>query len=407
MNAPKNRSVRTAALVGVALCAGFVIGRDSEGALSGSENRAAVEHSGVDGSRDESIGLRPDPIETGPIGQASGLRPSGPGLSSVRDVVARTRSAVVSLDVVRSSSQEIDQTSTLPPDEDRVQDVSTGSGFVFDSSGLVLTAGHLVEDAVVIIVDQPGEPTRFASVVGRDSFSDLAVLQIEDVKGPVPSLPLDSVDAEDPLLAGDWVVTIGGPLGLDQSVGAGLVSHPGRLLRSERGDAVEFYLQLAGPVHPGSSGGPVMDLRGDLVGVTIRKLHDAPGISFALPVSTVRRVVSRLIDGSLRRSHLGASLSRARWRQPEGAVPDGGVAITITSVKPGKAADRAGLQLGDVVVSIDDEPIASLRSFHEQVTWAEPDSEVSLKVWREGQLMGAFDVEVDLLSDDVGPALMP
>lgn len=328
---------------------------------------------------------------------------------SVREVARRTLPGVVTLDILRAG--------------DAGGDLAAASGFVWSSEGLIVTASHVVDDALAVVAEFFDGSRYPLSLVGRDPRTDLAVLRFDQVPEGLTVLPRATLRSEgnseddsqqDVLAAGDWVVTIGGPLGLEHSVAVGLLSHTSRRLRTEDGRGTEVYLQLTGLVHPGSSGGPVLDLRAEVVGVTVRKMNGAEGIAFALPIETVREVVTRLTTHEAEdvRYGLGATLyehrpSGSSSPVPRGAIPSGGVAVSVVDVESGRAADRAGLKSGDVLLTVNREPIRSLRALEDELTFAESGPRVEFGVLRETEATEDVEVELLPLPSAHDPSILP
>ncbi|MEO0480104.1 MAG: S1C family serine protease [Planctomycetota bacterium] len=344
----------------------------------------------LEGTEQSSVGI------SSAVGDLSDPTPEQ-ALGSVRSVAQRSLPAVVSLDVLR--------------DNDGGGDLAAASGFVWGDGGLIVTASHVVDDALVVVAQFEDGARYPMSVVGRDVKTDLAVLRFDERPDELFVLP--TVERSG-LFAGDWVVTIGGPLGLDHSVSAALVSHTERRLRTEDGRGTEVYLQLTGLVHPGSSGGPVLDLSGRVVGVTTRKMNGAEGISFALPIETVTAVVDRLLHDEDRsiRYDLGATLyehrpSGAPRPIPAGAVPEGGVAVSVVDVESGRAADRAGLRSGDVLVTVNQEPIRSLRDLEDGLTYGESGAQVEFGVVRLDSESETVEVELLPVPTAADPSMDP
>jgi serine protease Do len=346
----------------------------------------------------------PAPVHALPFERVVGIPSLAPVVELVRDAVVAVRT-------------EHDVLAGAQPSEahDIVDGESRGTGFVFDPKGLVLTAHHLVVAARRIEVEIAGLGTLRATVVGDDATTDLAVLRIESPPRPLTSVVIASTED---VRQGDWIVTVGNPLSFRRTVGAGVVGYVGRHLRHDGLTVSNEYLQYSAPVHPGSSGSPVFDLAGRVIGMTTRAAADGEGLGFAVGGRTIRKVleVMERDEGRVRRAQLGIAF---RERMPEGPgiepartpradaahdprggpLRDAGVAIEVTEVVKGQAAERAGLRVGDIILSLDAEPLTSAGDFYDRVTWSRPGREVLLVVHRDGQALGPVAVALG----EVGP----
>ncbi len=255
----------------------------------------------------------------------------------------------------------------------------SGSGFVYDAEGHIVTNFHVVEGAEDIRVTFADGKSLAATVVGSDTANDLAVIRVDPGEHPLSPIPLGDSDA---LTVGQFVVAIGNPFGLQQTVTFGVISSLGRIIESpEDGRFIGEAIQTDAAINPGNSGGPLLDLEGRVIGVNaqiISNSQDNAGIGFAIPVNTVRRVVPDLItSGRYAHPWLGVEIfDLSRWSevlQEAGEdVPDEGVLIlTIVRNSP---ADKAGMRGGnrnivlgrtrlpvggDIITALNGEPVPS------------------------------------------------
>jgi serine protease Do len=227
-----------------------------------------------------------------------------------------------------------------------------GSGFVYEPSGYILTNNHVVAKATEIVVRMADERRLPARLVGRDPPTDVAVLKVE-VKD-APFLSLGDSDSTD---VGDWVVAIGNPFGLSHTVSAGIVSAKGRTREDladldKTGHGYFNFLQTDAAINQGNSGGPLMNIRGDVVGINTAIRANANSIGFAIPINMVKSLVPMLVrEGKVRRSALGITvhgvaeedMARLRRSDKKGAL--------VRGVQPGGAADKAGIAPDDVIVA--------------------------------------------------------
>lgn len=259
--------------------------------------------------------------------------------------------------------------------------VRSGSGFLVEQRGLVVTSLHVVDGARAIEVIVPAHGPFPGELVGEDRATDLALLRLVGAPAGLPALPLGN--SRD-LRAGDWIVAVGNPFGFAQTVTAGIVSFVGRHLpRSDQGGTHD-YLQISAPVNPGSSGCPVVDLRGRVVGVTTQAPVDAQGISFAVPSRTLQwtlDAMQREPDGRVRRGYLGVQFTTRPGIGDDGAPRTGAV---IVDVVEGQPAHRAGVRKGDVVLRVDGAPVVDAGTLHERIVCAAPGTAVALQVLRGG-----------------------
>jgi serine protease Do len=276
----------------------------------------------------------------------------------------------------------------------KLMPVGIGSGVIIDKDrGLIVTNQHVVKDGEQFIV-RPGHGGEWpAQLVGADPNTDLAVLQM---KAPV------MVQAQwgdpDTLAVGDWVLAIGSPFMLDQSVAAGIISATGRNnLGVVAEGGYEDFLQTDAAVNPGNSGGPLVDLRGNVVGINtaVSIEGDAsggrmPGIGLAISATLARRITDQLIkDGHVTRGYIGVRLGNLRPAQAREMGIPGGRGALIDDVEPGGPADRAGLKRGDVVVAIDDKPVADLSALRTTTSGLAIGKDVPVNYYREGRAAAA------------------
>lgn len=288
----------------------------------------------------------------------------------------------------------------LPPGARLPDRQGKGSGVIIAADGLIVTNCHVVRGAdeiAVKLVDQRQFPAR---IVGLDPDSDLAVLQV-DATDLVPAefAELDSIEI------GEWVLALGNPFGLEQSVTAGIISAKGR---SGMGLATyENFLQTDAAINPGNSGGPLVDLDGRVVGInTAISSPDGVnhGIGFAIPASMVRRVSGELIErGHVTRGWLGVSVAPVL----AGSRTNPGAALAF--VAPNTPAWSAGLRVGDVIVKLDDQPLDSPTAFIKAIGDLPPRSAVQVTFIRNGEPMTARAVlgERPTFQRQQTPALVP
>ncbi len=256
-----------------------------------------------------------------------------------------------------------------------------GSGVIIDPKGYVLTNQHVIVGASEILVTLKEGKTVKAKVVGQDPQSDLAVLQIEGTT-PWPHVPLGDSDKA---RVGEWVMAVGNPFGLGITVTVGVVSATERTLTIDRNRTFKNFIQTDAAINPGNSGGPLINARGEVIGINTAIIPYAQGIGFAIPVSSARRIIEELITfGAVKKIWLGLALQNLTKDLAEylGIPADG---VLITDVAAGSPAEKAGLQPGDVVLSVDHATVANKDQFNERMARLAPGLSTSFKVRRKGQ----------------------
>ncbi len=251
-----------------------------------------------------------------------------------------------------------------------------GSGFVYDSSGHVITNAHVVDGAESAKARFADGKTYDATVVGVDASTDLAVLKVE---APSSALhPLELADSSQAAV-GDVVVAIGSPFGLENSVTTGIVSALGRSMKAPNGYTITGSIQTDAAINHGNSGGPLLDLDGKVVGVNAQIESESggnDGVGFAIPSSTVRSIVTQILeDGSVQHAYLGVSVT---------AAADGTAGAQLAEVRSGTPAAEAGLQAGDVLTAVDGDAVSSAAALQSAIDARKPGDRVILDYLRDG-----------------------
>jgi S1-C subfamily serine protease len=277
---------------------------------------------------------------------------------AVTTVVDRIGPAVVHIRV----KKQMRARSRTAPDEMQ----GSGSGVIITPDGYIVTNSHVVEETTAIEVSLADGPTYPAELIGQDPATDLAVLRVS-----ASGLPIARLGDSDKLRAGQMVIAIGNPLGFQSTVTAGVISALGRSLRSRSGRLIENIIQTDAALNPGNSGGPLVDSRGLVIGINTAIIQFAQGICFAIPVNTVRWVVSLLIrEGKVVRGFLGISgqivLLPVRVTRYFHLLHNTGV--QVLGVTPNSPAYIAGLKEGDVIIALDEKAIASIDDIHRFLT---------------------------------------
>jgi len=307
-------------------------------------------------------------------------------LPDFTELVEKTGDAVVNIEA-HTEGQTPAQVVPVDPYHRRVippmpQDrVSIGTGFIISPDGYVLTNRHVVNGATRIIVRLPDHREMEAELIGQDEPSDIALLKL-DAKN-LPSLKMGDSDK---LKIGEWVMAIGSPLSFEHSVTKGIVSAKGR---SMRGQQYVPYIQTDVPINRGNSGGPLINMDGEVVGINTLILSNTGGymgLSFSIPIEVAASVAEQLkTHGTVERGLLGVGIEPVsqkmadylRMKTPHGAL--------VNHVAKGSAAEKAGIKVQDVIVRVDDEPVGSASDLPPLVGARAPGTTVQLVVYRDGK----------------------
>jgi len=266
---------------------------------------------------------------------------------------------------------------------------SLGSGFIVDPRGYIITNNHVVDKADKIFVklstDPEGEQGRPAKVVGVDKDTDIAVIKI-DAKEPLPTVKMGNSESAQ---VGDWVIAIGSPFDLSQTVTAGIVSAKNRTIEKGAKGQFQHFIQTDAAINPGNSGGPLLDMDGDVIGVNTAIYTQSAGyqgIGFAMPSNTVINTYNQLIgpDHKVTRGSIGITF------QPDlpsavGRVYGFKTGVLISSVQPAGPGDKAGLKAGDIIVSIDGRQIKDGDDLVNDIAVRKPGSTAKLGYLRSGK----------------------
>jgi S1-C subfamily serine protease len=260
-----------------------------------------------------------------------------------------------------------------------------GSGFVFTPDGLIFTNSHVVHGASKIYVSLADGGRFPAHIMGEDPATDLAVIRIGIPDNDAPSLVAAPLGDSKHLRVGQLAIAIGNPYGFQYTVTAGVVSALGRSLRSYSGRLIDDVIQTDASLNPGNSGGPLVTSDGRVIGVNTATIMGAQGLCFAIGINTAKFVAARLLrDGKIRRSYIGVQaqtvpLHRRLVRFYDLPKDSGVVVISVEEASP---ARRIGMREGDVIVSLDGQPVAGVDDLHRLLTDARVGVSSTLTVLR-------------------------
>lgn len=287
-------------------------------------------------------------------------------------------------------------------EEERFRSDSGGSGFLISPDGLIVTNNHVVRDADQLTVTL-GERRYEAEVKGTDPATDLALLKI-DAGEDLEYLRLGDSEA---VRVGDWVMAIGSPLALEHTVTVGVVSAKGRTLGISDG-SFENFIQTDAAINFGNSGGPLVNLRGEVVGINTAINFGAENIGFAVPANTLKQILPQLREtGHVTRGYLGIEVGNLDFKDAQAFGLDDTDGALVVAVREGGPAAEAGLRHGDVIFKIDDVEVKETRDLIDYVSSRPPGTEVRVEVLRNGE---RETVEVELgerPGDPTRPASVP
>ena len=282
------------------------------------------------------------------------------------------------------------------PEHRRRKATSLGSGFILDNVGHVLTNNHVIEGADEITVILQDDTRLEATVVGRDPKTDLAILKVTPANGMTPVVFGDS----DIVRVGDWIVAIGNPFGLGGTVTAGIISARGRDINA---GPYDDFLQTDASINRGNSGGPMFNLKGEVIGINtaiFSPTGGSVGIGFAIPAAVAKTVISQLIKhGRVRRGWLGVHIQVVSEEIAESLGLKKAEGALVASVIKDGPAEKAGIRAGDVIIEFDDRKVAHMRRLPRIVAETDIEKPVSVLLWRDSKKV-TLKVTVGELEDD-------
>jgi S1-C subfamily serine protease len=285
---------------------------------------------------------------------------SNPNDAPDDDEALDTYSRVVTQAVDRVAASVVKIDVQFPASANRRQPArsGSGSGFIFTPNGFALTNSHVIRGASKIDVSLSDGRRVAASVVGDDPHTDLAVVRID-----APNLSPATLGDSQAIRAGQIAIAIGNPYGFQTTVTAGVVSALGRSLHARSGRLIEDVIQTDAALNPGNSGGPLVNSRGEVIGVNTAIIQAAQGICFAIAINTAKLIAARLIrDGRVRRSYVGIAGQTVPLltRVVRYFGLDTQTAVLVVNVEPGSPAQRSGIREGDLIVAFGELPIRGI-----------------------------------------------
>ena len=340
--------------------------------------------------------------------------PSTPNnINFVTEVVQKVGPAVVRINALRTLDTQLPPTFNDPflkrffgdafpqmPEQEIQQ--GTGSGFILSSDGKIITNAHVVDGASEVTVNLKDGRSFEGKVLGSDPLTDLAVIKIE-----AENLPKVNLGDSDQLAIGEWAIAIGNPLGLDNTVTTGIISGTGRS-SSEIGvgDKRIDFIQTDAAINPGNSGGPLLNAKGEVIGINTAIIQNAQGLGFAIPINMAKEISEQLIvNGKVEHPFIGISMVslspqiKSQLELREGFKINEEEGVLIVKILPNSPAAKAGLKSGDVIQNMNGRPIKDAENVQEVVEKTPVGEELIVQLRRNQQTVDA-KVKVGVLSPD-------
>ncbi|GAC1468485.1 MAG: HhoA/HhoB/HtrA family serine endopeptidase [Chamaesiphon sp.] len=322
----------------------------------------------------------------------------------ITDVVQKVGPAVVRIDSSRTVTSQIPEVFNDPffrqffgsqvpiPPQTQVER-GTGSGFIINSNGEILTNAHVVAGADTVTVTLKDGRTFKGKVMGADPVTDVAIVKI-NATGNLPTVSLGNSDQLNP---GEWAIAIGNPLGLDNTVTSGIISATGRT-SSQVGvpDKRVSFIQTDAAINPGNSGGPLLNSAGQVIGVNTAIIQGAQGLGFAIPINTARRIATQLATkGKVEHAYLGIQMATLtpELKQTINNNPNTGLTvdedrgILVIKVMPNSPAAKAGIRAGDVIQQINGSPVIDANNLQQVVDSSVVGNNLQVQLRRNGQTL--------------------
>ncbi len=271
----------------------------------------------------------------------------------------------------------------------RSNELSSGSGVIISSDGYIVTNNHVIEEGNVLEVTLDGQRSLEAKIIGKDPSTDLALIKVKEV-----GMPYLKFADSDGAKIGEWVLAVGNPFNLNSTVTAGIISAKARNINIlEDQYSIESFIQTDAAVNPGNSGGALVDTNGDLIGINtaiITRSGRYEGYSFAVPSNLVKKVVDDIREfGTVQRGFLGVNIQDISDEIASSLKLNSLDGVYLSRVNPGSAAEDAGLRIGDVITSVNGNPVKSTPELQEQVALFRPGDRVNVEYLRDGKYSSA------------------
>ena len=278
------------------------------------------------------------------------------------------------------------------PDAER-KERSLGSGFIISKDGHILTNDHVIDGADEIKVKLADGRIFPATIKGQDKQLDIALLQIDTGE----DLPVAKLGDSDELAVGEWVMAIGNPFGLEQTVTVGIVSAKGRVINA---GPYDNFIQTDASINPGNSGGPLFNTQGEVIGLNTAIVAGGQGIGFATPINAAKEILPQLCKtGKVTRGWLGVGVQPLTDDLAQSFGLDEPKGALISEVTPDSPADKAGIKRGDIILAYEGETVQAITDLPRLVAATPVGEEVTLKIWRDGKTRDV-KVVIGLLQDD-------
>lgn len=316
------------------------------------------------------------------------------------EVSEKVTPATVYIEVTTEGSKEKKEQNDLEfffgPDMnmDDMPSQGSGSGVIISSDGYIVTNNHVVgkasENGIRVVLTDKRE--FHAKLIGTDPNTDIAVIKID-----AENLPVASVGNSDDVKVGEWVLAIGNPLGLNNTVTAGIVSAMGRNIRMGDSYSINNFIQTDAVINPGNSGGALVDMNGFVIGINAAIKTNTgfyQGYGFAIPINLAKDVVQELIEkGKVSRGYIGVSIKDLDIKEAKGLGLNEAKGVLVQGVQPGSGGDEAGLKIGDIILKVDGNEVNASNQLQTIIGSKDPGDVVDLLVYRDGN---TFDQKVTL-----------
>lgn len=332
-------------------------------------------------------------------------------LPSFADLVEKLQPMVVNISTSRNYD-ETEQTEEMPGIESsnpriknffspsNPQQISLGSGFIIGTEGYIVTNSHVIDQAKEITVTLADNRQTVARLIGLDKKTDIALIKI-DIPSPLPAVELGDSDK---IRVGDWILAIGNPFGLGGSVTAGIVSAKSRDIESGPYDS---FIQTDASINQGSSGGPMFDMAGKVIGINTAIFSTnggSMGIGFAVPINLTKFVINELKNkGKVERGWIGIKIQPNSGDIADSLMQNGQKGIVVSDVTENSAAQKAGIEAGDIILSYEGQNIDDTKNFSRMVAETEVGKNVKLEIWR-GKKIITKEIPVQLMPEEKNAA---